>query len=152
MWFSAVFADPNTVALPFKEPPRTLFNLVFQAHRRSGREGAYNQAWEAPALVKACRKQGLLMLGWDRTEEHWIAGWTSAGTKGFLPMWERGMPPTLLMRERIRGLSLDELDGLMAGFTQEQGAAAEGEGIRAEAVLAASATPLRRSLTIAHFF
>ncbi|KAF1957688.1 hypothetical protein CC80DRAFT_515786 [Byssothecium circinans] len=127
MWFSAVFADPNMVALPFRELPKTLFNLVYQAHRRSSQEGACDQAWEALALLKACR---------------------NAGTKGFLPVWERGTPPTLSMQERIRGLSLDELDGLMVAFTQEQGAGGGG-GIRVEAVPAASVTPSRRSLSIA---
>ncbi|PVH92672.1 hypothetical protein DM02DRAFT_604978, partial [Periconia macrospinosa] len=149
MWFSAVFADPGMVALPFKETPRTVFNLIYRAHRRSRRAGAYNQAWETTALIKACRSQGLLMLGWDRTEEHWIAGRTSAGTKGFLPAWERGMPPTLSMRERIRGLSLDELDRLMVAFTQEQGAVIRGGETREGAAPAAIATPLERLTSIA---
>lgn len=71
------------------------------------------------------------MLGVDKTAEHWIAGRTSAGTKGFLPVWERGVPPTLSMRERIRGLSVDELDELMVGFTQEEDATVV-EGVREE--------------------
>ena len=149
MWFSAVFADPSMVALPFKETPRTVFNLVYQAHRYSGRVGAYDQAWETAALIKACRKRGLLMPGRDETAEHWIAGRTSAGTKGFLPVWERGMPPTLSMRERIRGLSLDELDGLMVAFAQEQGAAVGVGGNYVGAAPVASATPSRRSVSIA---
>lgn len=81
--------------------------------------------------------------------EHWIAGRTSAGTKGFLPVWERGMPPTLSMRERIRGLSLDELDGLLAAFTQEQGAVMEGGEIQEGASPAAMAMPPERSISIA---
>ncbi|KAF1964088.1 hypothetical protein BU23DRAFT_585749 [Bimuria novae-zelandiae CBS 107.79] len=111
--FLAIFADPKIGALLFKEPPSTLFNLVYQAHRRS-------------TLIKAFRKQGLLMLGRDKTKEHWIAGQKSAGTK------------------RTRGMSLDELDRLIVTFTQEQGATTKGGGIRAEAVLVASATPSRR--------
>ena len=148
MWFSAVFANPNMIALPFEKPPKTLFNLVYQAHRSSGREGAHDQAWEAQVLIKTCRKQGLLILGCDKTEEYWIAGRTSAGTKGFLPIWERGMPPTLLMQEKIRDLSLNELDELMVGFMQEQGAAEKRAEVLMEAVSAASATPLR-SISIA---
>ena len=131
MWFSAVFAEPSMVRLPFNEPPRTVYNIVYQAHRHSGRAGAHDQAWETAALIKACRKQGLRMLGVDKTAEHWIAGRTSAGTKGFLPVWERGVPPTLSMRERIRGLSVDELDELMVGFTQEEDATVV-EGVREE--------------------
>ena len=87
------------------------------------------------------------MLGVDETAEHWIAGRTSAGTKGFLPVWERGVPPTLSMRERIRGLSLDELDELMVAFTQEEGATVT-EGVREEdgPVQVARATPSRHIL------
>ena len=92
------------------------------------------------------------MLGWDNAVEHWIAGRTSAGTKGFLPVWERGMPPTLSMRERIRGLSLDELDGLMVTFTQEQGAADGGEETRVEAAPEAAAPPSNESISIAQVF
>ncbi|PVH92677.1 hypothetical protein DM02DRAFT_619785 [Periconia macrospinosa] len=149
MWFSAVFADPGMVALPFKEAPRTVFDLVYRAHRHSDRPGAYDQAWETAALIKACRKRGMLMLGWDRTAEHWIAGRTSAGTKGFLPVWERGMPPTLSMRERIGGLSLDELDGLMAAFTQEQGTVIRGGKTHEGASPAAMATPSEGLTSIA---
>ncbi|KAK7178210.1 hypothetical protein PSPO01_15744 [Paraphaeosphaeria sporulosa] len=121
MWFSAVFADPSMVRLPFDGPPRTVYSLVFHAHRQSGRAGAHDRAWETAVLIKGCRQRGLRMQGVDSTAEHWIAGRTSAGTKGFLPVWERGMPPALAMRERIGGLSLDELDGLMVAFTQEAG-------------------------------
>ena len=149
MWFSAVFADPGMVALPFREAPRTVFSLIFRAHRRSRRGGAFDQAWETTALIKACRREGLLILGWDETDEHWIAGRTSAGTKGFLPVWERGIPPTLSMRERIRGLSLDELDRLMVAFTQEQGVGTGGDETHPGASLAAAAMPLERSISIA---
>jgi hypothetical protein len=147
MWFSAVFADPSMVRLPFNEPPRTVYSLVYHAHRQSGRAGAHDQAWETAALMKACRRRGLRMQGVDKTAEHWIAGRTSAGTKGFLPVWERGIPPTLAMRERIRGLSLDELDGVMVAFTQEGGAAVV-EEVQEEhgPERVARATPSRRIL------
>ncbi|KAL5370878.1 hypothetical protein DPSP01_014620 [Paraphaeosphaeria sporulosa] len=148
MWFSAVFADPSLVRLPFEGPPRTVYTLVYYAHRQSGRTGAHDQAWETAALIKACRQLGLRMQGVDRTAEHWIAGRTSAGTKGFLPVWERGMPPTLAMRERIRGLSLDELDGLMVAFTQEGGAAVAEGGQREEIPVQARATPPRSILEV----
>ncbi|KAF7441634.1 hypothetical protein A1F99_140680 [Pyrenophora tritici-repentis] len=131
MWFSAVFTDPSLVRLPFDEPPRTVYDLVYQAHRQSGRAGGHDQAWETTALMKACRRQGLGIQGVDKTAEHWIAGRTSAGTKGFVPVWERGMPPRLAMRERIKGLSLDELDGVMVAFTQE-GSAVVVEGVQEE--------------------
>ncbi|KAL5371460.1 hypothetical protein DPSP01_014256 [Paraphaeosphaeria sporulosa] len=132
MWFLAVFVDPSLVRLLFEGPPRTVYTLVYYAHRQSGRMGAHDQAWETAALIKVCRQLGLRMQGVDRTVEHWIAGRMSAGTKGFLPIWERGMPPTLAMRERIRGLSLDELDRLMVAFTQEGGAAVAEGGQREE--------------------
>ncbi|CAE7221502.1 hypothetical protein PTTW11_11432 [Pyrenophora teres f. teres] len=131
MWFSAVFTDPSLVRLPFDEPPRTVYDLVYQAHRQSGRAGGHDQAWETTALMKACRRQGLGIQGVDKTAEHWIAGRTSAGTKGFVPVWERGMPPRLAMRERIKGLSLDELDGVMVAFTQE-GSAVVVKGVQEE--------------------
>ena len=152
MWFSAVFADPNTVALPFKEPPKTLITRVYQAHRRSSRTGAHDEPWEAPALIKECRKQGLLMLGRDETQEHWIAGRTSTGTKGFLPVWERGTPPILSMQERIRGLSLDELDSLMVTFTQEEEVVVEALAVRVEAASSATPTPRRARRNIGDFF
>ena len=91
------------------------------------------------------------MLGWDETEENWIAGRKSAGTKGFLPVWEQGFPPILLMREKIRGLSLDELAELMVVFTQEQGAANEEEK-PASALLAADVARLRRLGCISQTF
>ena len=101
MWFSAAFADPSQVSLPFKDQPTTLSRLISQAHQYCRPEVTLDQPWEGSALIKACRRQGLLMLGWDETEENWIAGRKSAGTKGFLPVWEQGFPPILLMREKI---------------------------------------------------
>lgn len=146
MWFSAVFADPSMVRLPFDEPPRTVYSLVYHAHRQSGRLGAHDRAWETAALIKACRQRGLRMQGVDKTAEHWIAGRTSVGTKGFLPVWERGMPPTLAMREKVSGLSLDELDGVMVAFTQERSTAVVEVRQEDGPERVARATPSRRIL------
>jgi hypothetical protein len=63
------------------------------------------------------------MIGRDKTEEHWIAGRRSVGKKGFLPVWEQGFPPVLLMRQRIRNRSLEELAELMSEFVRDKGPA-----------------------------
>jgi hypothetical protein len=152
MWFSAVFADPSIPALRSHKMPWTLMDLLWQAHRHSGRQRARSPSWEAPALIKACIKQGLPMPRRDETVEHWIAGRKSAGNRGFLPVWEQGEPPTLAMRKRIRGMSLDELDSLMVAFTQEQEAAVEVSGPNRETNAAAVATLSERSISIDRSF
>ena len=130
--------------------------LLRRAHRSARRDGPEGVPWDAFQLIKACRKQGITMLGVDEGTERWCRGRRSVGVKGWLPVWERGAPPLLEMQERIRGMSLDELESLMIDFTQQQGvvppraeagAARAGAGATAEAA-ARGAPPSTRSLTI----
>ena len=59
------------------------------------------------------------MVGQDETEDLWVVGKRSIRLKGFLPLWEQTRPPRLRMMEQIRGKSLDELEDLMSGFSQD---------------------------------
>jgi hypothetical protein len=61
------------------------------------------------------------MLGQEDTKEFWRAGKRSVGIKGFVPVWERTQPPRLEMVDQIRDKSVDELEGMMAGFSRGRG-------------------------------
>jgi hypothetical protein len=119
MWFSAVYADPAKVALPFRSQPRTLYDILWAAQREVFGDGRDQHAWSASQLIKACRNQGLKMVGQDDTDDFWVVGKKSAGLKGFVPLWERTRPPKLKMMEQIKGKSLDELEDLMSGFSRD---------------------------------
>ena len=80
-----------------------------------------------------------------RQEEYWVTGRKGVGWNGFAGLWERGRPPRLKMLEDMHNKTLDELDSLMDGVSQEwsgrdQGddreEEADGEGGRAAAVVA----------------
>ena len=93
----------------------------------------------------------------EEDTDYWCRGWKSAGLQGWLPVWERGRPPLLEMQERIRGMSLDELEALMVDFTQEHRAttvrgagATAARGVTSSA--AASAILLRWLRTLAEIF
>jgi hypothetical protein len=172
MWFSAVFAHPKHVGMWCRktngkklvsgqplpktpllpaEPSTVVYRLVRKAHHAS-RRCALIDAWDAPMLIRECRKQGITMPGWDEGEDYWVAGRVGARKRPNQPVWEEFLPPTLSMRARIRGLGLDELEALMVTFTQERGAAAGGGEVVAGVVARTSSTPSRRSLTIAQVF
>ena len=119
MWFSVVFANPSLVELPFQTSPPTLFNILWRARRQTFGNGRDQQAWTTSQLITACRSQGLEV---DEQVEYWVAGKRSIGLKGFAPVWEQGRPPQLLMLEQIRNKTLDELDDLMVGFSQQHAA------------------------------
>ncbi|KAF2622007.1 hypothetical protein BU25DRAFT_353112 [Macroventuria anomochaeta] len=120
MWFSAVFNHPTlAVQQPEEDNPRTLHVLLYKAHRSTSRDGSMNTSWDAFQLIKACSKQGIMILGIDESKEYWSSGRRSAGLQGWLPVWEQGKTPLLEMQERVRGLSLDELEGLMVGWLEE---------------------------------
>ena len=74
-------------------------------------------------LIKQCRRMGIGMQGQDDSAEYWVAGRVSTSSGRNVVVWEEYLPPTLLMRTRIRGLGLDELEALMVTFTQEADAA-----------------------------
>ena len=44
MWFSAVVADPQLVELPFREPPKTVASVVYQAHLYARKDIAPREA------------------------------------------------------------------------------------------------------------
>ncbi|KAN0095005.1 hypothetical protein V8E51_015716 [Hyaloscypha variabilis] len=119
MWFSAVYADPDRVELPFRSHPRTLYDMFWDARQQAFGDGRDQRAWSTSQLITACRAQGLKMHGQEETEEYWVVGKRSAGLKGFLPVWERTQPPRLKMLEQIKKKSLDELEDLMGGFSRD---------------------------------
>lgn len=119
MWFSAVYADPDKVELPFRSHPTTLYSILWNARRQAFGDGRDQRAWSTSQLISACRYQGVKIYCQDKTEEYWVIGKRSAGLKGFLPVWERTQPPRLDMLEQIRKKSLDELEDLMSGFSRE---------------------------------
>ncbi len=119
MWFSAVYADPDRVELPFRSHPRTLYDMFWNARQQAFGDGRDQRAWSTSQLITACRTQGLKMYGQEETEEYWVVGKRSAGLKGFLPVWERTQPPRLKMLEQIKRKSLDELEDLMGGFSRD---------------------------------
>ncbi|KAF2622933.1 hypothetical protein BU25DRAFT_451613 [Macroventuria anomochaeta] len=121
MWFSAIFNHPTlAVQQPEEDNPRTLHVLLYKAHRSTGRYGSMNTPWDAFQLIKAYGKHGIKMLGEDESKEYWSSGRRSIGSQGWAPVWEQGKPPLLKMQERIRGMSLDELEAMMVEFVQEQ--------------------------------
>lgn len=122
MWFSAVYADPEAVQLPMEEPPLTLFSMLSKARRRAFGDSRDLQAWSTSLLLAGYRAAGVEVSG---QEASWVAGKRSIGLKGFAPLWERGRPPQLRMQEEIRGLSLEELDAVMAGLSVERTANGE---------------------------
>lgn len=125
MWFSAVYAHPDKVELPFQSMPRTLYTLLWRGHRQISDGDSLPQVWSTSHLIQACRTQGVRIHGLEESKEYWIAGRRSAGTKGFHPVWERSQAPSLKMLEQIRNKSLDELEQLMIEITQENSEAGE---------------------------
>ena len=119
MWFSAVYADPDRVELPFRSHPRTLYDMFWNARQQAFGDGRDQRAWSTSQLITACRTQGLKIHGQEETEEYWVVGKRSAGLKGFLPVWERTQPPRLKMLEQIKRKSLDELEDLIGGFSRD---------------------------------
>jgi hypothetical protein len=119
MWFSAVYANPAKVVLPFRSQPRTLYDILWAARQEVFGDGRDQHAWGTSQLIKACYRQGLKIVGQDNTEDFWVVGKKSDGLKGFLPLWEQTRPPRLRMIEQIKGKSLDELEDLMSGFSRD---------------------------------
>ena len=119
MWFSAVYANPEMVELPFYSHPCTLYNILWNAQRQTFGDGQDQHAWGTSQLIIACRVQGIRVHGQEETEEHWVVGKRSAGMRGFRPVWERMQPPRLKMLEQIKKKSLDELEDLMSGFSRD---------------------------------
>ncbi|KAH7344244.1 hypothetical protein BKA66DRAFT_555043 [Pyrenochaeta sp. MPI-SDFR-AT-0127] len=123
MWFSAVYAHPDYVDLPFKTNPMTLYRAIWRAYRRIGGDGDY-----------------------------WIAGRTSIGTKGFVGVWERSLVPSLRMREEISDKGLDELDEFIAELVVEYSVAGEREERQRFATASMAGGSFRHSLSIRDIF
>jgi hypothetical protein len=149
MWFSAVYANPKQVELPFTSMPSTLHRLCWKAHRRTYGDQPFPQPWNTHELIQAGRKQGIQVYSLDESVDYWTAGRTSAGSKGFLPVWERSRAPTLRMLCDISEKSLDELEELMVRYAQHEPQLEElrvdGSALRNFAGCR-SRTPLRRSI------
>jgi hypothetical protein len=128
MWFSAVYANPAVVALPFQSQPRTLYDILWAARLEVFGDGRDQHAWSTTQLIKACYNQGLGVVGQGKTEDFWVVGKKSVGLKGFEPLWERTRPPRLRMIEQIKGKSLDELEDLMSGFSRDFAGGPEQDG------------------------
>ncbi|TGO31397.1 hypothetical protein BHYA_1028g00010 [Botrytis hyacinthi] len=112
MWFSSVYANDEKVKLPLREHPQTLHDILRRASPKNFGPGRDN-AWEADDLVIACSRQGFEL---DELLQHWVVGKYSIGSKGYIPLWERGMLPRLKMMEDIHQKGLDELEDLIAVF------------------------------------
>jgi hypothetical protein len=119
MWFSAVYADPEQVELPYQAHPSTLHRILWHARKQAFGDGRDQYTWSTSQLIAACKAQGLRVRGQEETREYWVIGKRSVGLKGFLPVWERMYPPKLTMLEQIRKKSLDELEDLMNGLSQD---------------------------------
>lgn len=119
MWFSVVYVNPEKVELPLCSHSLTLYNILWDARRQTFDNGRDHNIWSTSQLITACRAQGLKIYGQEETEEFWIAGKRSIGLKGFAPVWERTQPPRLKILNQIKNQSLDELEDLMSGFSQE---------------------------------
>jgi hypothetical protein len=52
--------------------------------------------------------------------EHWIVGRRSIGCKGFVPVWERSQTSILGMLVAICDKSLNKLEELIVGYTQDK--------------------------------
>ncbi|KFZ24910.1 hypothetical protein V502_00587 [Pseudogymnoascus sp. VKM F-4520 (FW-2644)] len=117
MWFSAVYADPQRVQLPLRSGPSTLSKILRRARMQVPEERRNQGGWGTSELMTAYKCRGVEC---DYMAKHWVAGRNSVGVKGFIPLWELGHPGRLKMLEQIRDKSLEELEGLMARFSQEQ--------------------------------
>ncbi|KAH6665072.1 hypothetical protein B0J14DRAFT_660758 [Halenospora varia] len=102
MWLSAMYADPEK-----------------NARRQTFGDGRRQNVWDTSQLITACSAQGLKVYRQEETEEFWVARKRSIGLKGFVPVWERAQPPRLKMLEQTKNQSLDKLEDLMGGFSQE---------------------------------
>jgi hypothetical protein len=122
MWFSAVYAHPDKVELPFQSMPSTLYRVIWNAQRQllGGDRCGERLLWGTSQLISACRAQGVHIYGLEEENEYWVVGKRSIGVKGFRPVWERARPPRLKMLGQIKGKSLDELDELMVEFARDQ--------------------------------
>jgi len=128
MWFSAVYAHPDKVELPFETMPQTLYTLLWRARRQIGSSDDPKRPWQTTELIEAARLKGIQLNGQDKGNEYWIVGRRSVGAKGFLPVWERSQAPMLEMQQQIQNKSLDELEELMVSLTQTQGEADGADG------------------------
>jgi hypothetical protein len=116
MWFSMVFAKPSLVQLLLQASPCTLSTILWRARRQAFEHGVAPHTWGSAQLITACQRHGLAV---DEPREYWVAGKRSLGLKGFAAVWERGRPAQLQLLEQIRYKTLDELDELMVGFSQQ---------------------------------
>lgn len=116
MWFSFVYANPAFMELPLRGPSSSISRVLWQAGRQTFNEERDEQVWGISQLVAAVRAQGVEESG---EEEYWVTSTLRTGLKKLVALWERGQPPRLKMLEQIRKKTLDELDSIMAEFSQE---------------------------------
>jgi hypothetical protein len=119
MWFSVVYADPTKVDLPFRTHPTTLYQIFWKARQQVFGDDRDPPLWSTAQLITAGRNQGIKILGHETTDEFWMAGKRSIGVKGFVPVWERSLPPRLEMMEQIKNKSLDELELVMSHLSRD---------------------------------
>ncbi|KFZ11705.1 hypothetical protein V502_07447 [Pseudogymnoascus sp. VKM F-4520 (FW-2644)] len=129
MWFSTMYANPEIVEVLLRGLLSTMASLVWQAGRRTFGEGKEHEAFRTLQLLAAFKAQGVEECG---QEEYWVAGKASVGLKGFVGLWERGRPPRLKMLEDMRKKTLDELESLMAGLSQESASQDLGSRVSSE--------------------
>ncbi|KFZ22966.1 hypothetical protein V502_02554 [Pseudogymnoascus sp. VKM F-4520 (FW-2644)] len=92
-------------------------------------EGRDQQVWGISQLLAAVQAQGVEE---SSEEEYWVTSTVRTGLKKLVALWERGQPPRLKMLEQVRKKTLDELDSMMAEFSQEWAGQDLGGGVSGE--------------------
>lgn len=116
-WFSAIYREGGDGNW---RRPRTLRQMLHQAESALGlgsppppQPRPYQ--WPIRDLLQALKQQGLTAL---EMQEWSVLGKAQDGTQVY-PVWEAGSPPLLLVCERIRERTLDELEEVFAQMLEE---------------------------------
>jgi hypothetical protein len=129
MWFSFVYANPAFMELPLYGPSSSISRVLWQAGRQTFKEGRDQQVWGISQLLAAVRAQGVEESG---EEEYRGTSTIRTGLKKLVALWERGQLPRLKMLEQVLKKTLDELDSMMAEFSQEWAGQNLGGGVSGE--------------------
>ena len=75
MWFSAVYAHPGEVELPFQCMPRTLYTLLWRGYQQIDTvNDSLPRVWSIPRLIQAYKTHGVGLYGLEESIDYWIAG------------------------------------------------------------------------------
>ncbi len=120
MQFSVIYKELELAPLLAHQPldkACTLYNILQYARRNTFRDVGDDLEQAAAQLIIACKAKGLQN---SRHNNFQVVSKRSDGARGFLPLYVRSRLPKLKMLGQIKGKSLDELEKLMARFSQEQ--------------------------------